>query len=124
MNSRIATSAYSDAVHQAACSARHGGEIRADLGVEGEHLVEVRVGAAGRAESRHRGLEQARDPGEVEAPVEEAGHGDVVGGDQRRRRPRPEAARLASDPQRREARLVRRAEIEARRGHEVRRGGR
>ena len=124
MNSTIATSAYSEAVHQALAPLAHGGEIRAHLGVEGEHLVEVRIGAAGRAEARHRGLEQPRDPGKVEAPVEEARHRDVVGRDQRGRRPRAEPARLPRDSERREARLVRRAEVEARGGDEVGRGGR
>ena len=63
-------------------------------------------------------------PGEAERPVEEPADGDVVRGDQRRRRPRAEPARLAGDPQRREARLVGGAEVEPAGRDEVGRGGR
>ncbi len=46
------------------------------------------IGVAGRTEALHGDLEQSRDPEEVERPVEEPAHGDVVGRDQRSRRPR------------------------------------
>ena len=87
-------------------------------------VVDVRVGAAGRAEALDGGLEQARDAGEVERPVEEAGDGDLVGGDQGGRRARPETAGLAGDAQGRETRLVGRSEVEPAGGDEVGRRGR
>ena len=69
---------------------------------------------ASTAASSRRGM-----PGEVERPVEEAAHGDLVGGDQRGRGPRTEPAGLAGDAQRREARLVGGAEVEPAGGDEV-----
>ena len=69
----------------------------------------------------HGLLEKARDAREVERPVQEAGHGHLVGGDQRGRRPRADRARLAGDPQRREAVLVGSPEVEPAGRHEVRR---
>ena len=83
----------------------------ADLAVERDELVDVGASPAD-AEPLDRGLEQARDPGEVERAVEEPGDGDLVGGDQRGRGTRPQAAGLAGDPERREARLVGRPEVE------------
>ena len=49
-------------------------------------------------------LEQARNVGEAERAVEEPRDRDLVGRDQRRRRSLADAARLAGDPERREAR--------------------
>ena len=66
-----------------------------------------------------RGLEQARDAREVQRAVEEPGHRHLVRGDQRGRRAAPDAAGLARDAQRREPRLVGRAEVEPRGGDEV-----
>ena len=71
------------------------------------------------AASRSRG-----DAGEVERAVEEAGHGHVIGRDQGGRGAGPEPAGLTGDPERREPRLVRRAEIEPGDRDEVRGGGR
>ena len=76
------------------------------LGVECDEPVDVGVRPAGSAEPLDGRLEQARDAREVERPVEEPFDGDVVGGDQRRRRARPGPAGVARDAQRREARLV------------------
>ena len=87
-------------------------------------VVDVRrlVGAV--AEPLDRGLEQARDPGEAERPVEEARDRDVVGGDQRGRRALADPTGLAGDPEGREARLVRGAEVEPAGRDEVDRGRR
>ena len=100
------------AAHEAAPTGR-GRERRADLGVERDELLDVRRLVGALAEPRDGGREQARDPVEAERAVEEAGDGDVVGGDQRGRGALADPARLAGDPERREAVLVRRAEVEA-----------
>ena len=57
----------------------------------------------------------ARDAREVQRAVEESRHRHLVGGDQRGRRATPDPAGLAGDAQRREPRLVGRAEVEPRR---------
>ena len=74
------------------------------------------------AEPGHGGLQQRRDARERQRSVEEAGDRHLVGGDERRGRPRTLAPRLTGDAQRREPVLVRRAEVEPRDRHEV--GGR
>ena len=66
------------------------------------------------ADSRSAGI-----PVNDEGPVEEAGDGDLVGRDQRRRRTRADPAGLTSDPQGREPCLVGRAEVEAGGGEQV-----
>ena len=71
------------------------------------------------AASSRRGM-----PGEVERSLEEARHGDFVGGDQRGGRARPPAAGLTGDAQGRETDLVGRPEIETARGDQVGRSGR
>ena len=68
---------------------------------------------ASRPNSLDGRFEQRGDAREPERPVKEAGDGHLVGGDQGRRRARTEPAGLAGDPERREPRLVRRAEVEA-----------
>ena len=88
------------------------GERRADLGVEGDQLVDDGAWSAPSPKRVDGGSSRRGMPGEVERAVEEPGDGDLVGGDERGRRPRPDAARLAGDPQRREARLVGSPELE------------
>ena len=80
--------------------------------VQRDELVDVGVRRAGRPETLDGGLEEARDPGEVERAVEEPGDGDLVGGDQGGRRARPQPAGLAGDPEGREPALVGRPEVE------------
>ena len=108
-----------DRLHESghACPSDGAGRERGpDLGVERDELVEVRAGVAGGpAEPLDGRLEQAGDAREVERPVEEPGDGDVVGGDQRGRRARARPAGLTGDAQRREPRLVGRAEVQPRR---------
>ena len=73
--------------------------------------VGIRPGRAG--EPAHGGLQEARDAAEVQGPGQEPLDGDVVRGDERRRRPRTGHPCLAGDAQGREPRLVRRAEVQA-----------
>ena len=98
-------------------------ERRPDLGIEGDQRVDVGLAGSG-TEALDGRLEQPRDAEEVERPLEEPRHRDVVGGDQRGRCPWARDPRLASDAQRREPPDIRLAEIEARRGDEVGRRGR
>ncbi len=97
---------------------------RADLGVEGDQLVDVRIARArAAAEPLDGRLEHPRDAEEIEGSREEAGHCDVVGGDQRSRGPRASDPGLARDAERRKAVLVGRSEIESRRRDQIGRSG-
>ena len=85
--------------HQAAPPTGPVAYVGADVGVERDQLVDVRVAAAptpkrSTAASSRRGM-----PEEVERARQESLDRDVVGGDQRGRRPRPGDAGLAGDPQ-------------------------
>jgi hypothetical protein len=89
----------------------HGRPPTEPVGVDGPDLVlegdsssiPGSPGLLAAAKALDRGLEQPRDAREIERSGEEAGDGHLVRGDQRGRCPRPHAAGLAGDPERREA---------------------
>ena len=124
MNSRTVTIDWAKPIMRAARRRDRSRMPRGPRASSAISVVDVGRLVRAAAEPRHGGLEQARDAREVERAVEEPGHGDLVGRDQRGRGAAADAAGVARDAERREARLVRGAEVQLRRGHEVGRGRR
>ena len=79
----------------------------AHVGLERDQLVEAGLLVRCRPpEALDRRRAQRGDAGVAKAAVQEARHADLIGADQRRRRPLAAPSRLACQPKRGEARLV------------------
>src|SRR5215210_185939 len=86
----------------------------ANVAIELDEGVDVGclVGGRSRAEALDGRAEQGRNAREPERTVEEAGDGDIVGGNQRGRGPLADSTGVPRDPERGKADLVRGPEFE------------